>query len=171
MDEKQSEVQHLSRAEHIREEARRALEFGLTPRRPISLAPRFRVEGLAQTAPPRTEGPGARFHELSRVKVVASRAGNPLFQEESASLLTAQVRDELKRLDPANRTARAEKVLELLARLQIADPHGEAASALRRKALTALFGERFLKSEDTLSHDRGPHGRGGHAGDADVDRS
>lgn len=40
----------LSRTEHIREEAKRAVEYGQTPKRPLSLAPRFRVEARAPTA-------------------------------------------------------------------------------------------------------------------------
>ncbi len=40
----------LSRIEHIRKEAKRAAEYGQTPKRPLSLAPRFRVEGRTPTA-------------------------------------------------------------------------------------------------------------------------
>jgi hypothetical protein len=170
MDERHAEVQHLSRAERIREETRRALDLGFTPKTPISIASNFRVEGLAHVAPPRAAAPGRRFTEMSRVKVAAVRDGNPYLREENPALLSAQLKDELKRLTPESRHLQSAAVLDLLSRLQAADPHGEANDSLRRKALVALFGDRFLKSEDGLSHERGAHGRGGRLS-AEEDRS
>ena len=52
------DVKRLSRAERIREEAKRALEHGQVPKRPLSLHPSFRVEGLTPTAPPDVSPPG-----------------------------------------------------------------------------------------------------------------
>jgi hypothetical protein len=155
------DVERLGRAERIREEAKRALEYGQVPKRPLSLHPTFRVEGLTPTAPTAMPAPGARFLELARMKVVTTREGNPLLRNENASYLTARIEGELERLTPASRMHRSAEMLDLVGQLQSADPHRQAALALRRKVLVALFGERFLQSEQDLPKERGARGRGG----------
>ena len=47
---KRKTTKTLSRVEQLREEAKRAAEYGQTPKRPLSLAPRFRVESRTPTA-------------------------------------------------------------------------------------------------------------------------
>ena len=155
------DVRKISRAVRIEEEAKRALEHGQIPKRPLSLHPSFRVEALVRTAPITARAPGAKFLELSRMKVVTSRDGNPLIPKESPSYLTGRIEAELSRLTPETRAQRSGGLLELLGSLQTAEPHGQAALALRRKVLAALFGERFLKSERDLPTERGPRAQGG----------
>ena len=170
MEQNDHDVRRLGRAERVREEAKRALEYGQVPKRPLSLHPTFRVEGLAPTAPPSMPPPGARFLELARMKVVTTREANPLLRKENTSYLTARIEGELQRLTPANRTHRASELLDLVGLLQTAEPHGQAALALRRKVLTALFGEHFLKSEQDQPKERGPRGRGGSVAPEDERR-
>ena len=163
-------VKKLGRAERIREEAKRALEYGQIPKRPLSLHPTFGAEGLTFVAPFGGPPPGARFLELARMKVVTTRDGNPLLRKENPSYLSARIDGELERLTPANRAQHASELLDLIGQLHIADPHGQSALALHRKALSALFGERFLKSERDLPKERGSRGRGGSAGPDDERR-
>jgi len=170
MEPKDHAVKRLDRGERIREEARRALEHGQSPKTPLSLQANFRVEGLTPTAPPAVRPPGTRFLELTRMKTVTSGEGNPLLGKETPSALTAQINAELERLRPANRAQRAGTLLGLLDRLQLADPHRGAALSLRRKALRLLFGEGFFRSEQDLSDERGPHARGGMTGTDDERR-
>jgi hypothetical protein len=157
-------VKKLSRAERIREETKRALEYNQVPKRPLSLHPTFRVEGLVRVAPITGRPPGARFLELARMKAVSSRHDNPLLRKENASYLTARIDGELQRLTPATRAQHAAELLDFIGQLQIADPHSQSTLALRRKTLIALFGERLLKSEQDLPKERDAHGRGGSAG-------
>jgi hypothetical protein len=154
------EVRRLGRAERVREETRRAEEHGQVPKRPMSLHPSFRVEGLTRVAPS-TAPPGGRFLESSRKRIVTSRDGNPLQEQQDPAFLTAQINDELRRLTPANRALRASKILDAVALLQLADPHGQSTWDLRRKVLATVFGERFLDSEENLPTTRSTGAHGG----------
>jgi len=158
-----SDLARMGRAERIREETKRALEYGQSPKRPLSLNANFRVEGLAAVTPPAMEAPGARFLELSRMKVVTSRAENQLLRQETAASLTARIDSELQRLTQDNRQEKAGELLDLVAQLQIADPHGEGTATLHRKVLAAVFGENALASGRDLPKERGSDGRGGSA--------
>lgn len=153
------DVTQLSRAERIREEAKRAAQHGQAPKTPLSLHPTFRVEGLTSTAPAAAP-PGASFLELSRKMLVTTREGNRLVRQESAALLAAQINDGLQRVTPKNRAQLAPEILAAISSLQIASPHAESTAAIRRKVLTALFGESFFESEKDLPMTRG-HSRGG----------
>ena len=165
MEHRDTEIKKLSRPERIREEAKRALEYGQAPKQPLSLHPTFRVEGLTSTAPRVLHGPGTRFLEASRVKVVRSREGHPLLPKESATYLAARIEGELHRLTPENRSQHAAELLGLLSQLHLASPHDQSWQALRRRVLAALFGQAFLEqSERHPSPERGPNGRGGSTG-------
>jgi hypothetical protein len=153
-------LKQLNRSDRIREEAKRALEFGQTPKRPLSLHPNMRVEGL--TAAPRPQcsadnAPGEEFLKSSRVKIVSSRSANPLIAKQSTHFLAEQIQHELKR---ATDPQQAAKVLEMLNSLTNADPHGETTQALRRKVLGRVFGERYFESERNLPQERSSRGRG-----------
>jgi hypothetical protein len=63
-------------------------------------------------------------------------------------------------MQPGDDAGRAEATLDLLARLQIADPNGRASTSLRRKALTLLFGEGFFSNAHTLTADDGSSASG-----------
>ena len=160
MDKNDEGLKQLSRSDRIREEALRALEFGQTPKRPLSLHPSMRVEGL--TAAPRPQcsaenAPGEQFLLSSRVQIVSSRSANPLLSKQSPHFLAEQIQHELKRASDPQQSG---KVLEMLSSLVNADPHGERTQALRRKVLGQVFGERYFESERNLPQERGSRGSG-----------
>lgn len=171
MDNKDHAVKNLPRAERIREEARRALEFGYTPKAAISLDSAFRVEGLVATAPPSPDLPGARFLDNVRMEIMTSRDAIPatLQHIDSADVLTAQIEAQLSRMTPGETAERTDTVLETLARLQQADPHRGATASLRGKVASALFGDSYLKSEQNLSG-ASTTALGGNAGGTDDGR-
>ena len=151
MEYRNPDVRKLTRSERIKEEAKRALEYGQVPKRPLSLHPTFRVEGLTSTVPHRVQSPGTRCLELARMKVVTSRRDNPLLPKEGASYIAARIDTELQRLTPSNRAQRASELLELVGLLQAIDPHRESTLTL-------------FRSEKELPKERGPLGRGGAVG-------
>jgi hypothetical protein len=152
-------LKQLNRSDRIREEAKRAAEFGQSPKRPLSLHPNMRVEELAAAPRPRYSGeivPGEEFLKLSRVKIVGSRSANPLIPKESPRYLAQQIDRELKRsVNPP-----AGNLLDMLGSLTSVDPHGEATEALRQRVLGKVFGERYFESEHDLPKERGSRGRG-----------
>jgi hypothetical protein len=153
-------LKKLSRAERIREEAKRAQEFGQTPKRPLSLHPNFRVEGLTAASRPQCSAdsaPGEQFLKLSRVKIGSSRSSNWLVPKESPGYFKEQIESELKRAhDPQN----ASKLLELLSGLTNVDPRSQATDSLRRRVLNQVFGQSYFQSERDLPKERGPRGVG-----------
>lgn len=152
-------LKQLNRADRIREEAKRAMEFGQSPKRPLSLHPNMRVEGLAAAPRPQCSGeiaPGEEFLKLSRVKIVGSRTANPFIRKESPRYLAEQIDRELKR----SANPQVGNLLEMLASLTSTDPNGERTEALRRRVLSRVFGERYFESERDLSKERGSRGRG-----------
>jgi hypothetical protein len=136
----------LSRSERIREELRRAGEFGQSPRRPISVARNFRIESLTRVlvAPPVAEcnAPASRLV----ARPIAPRRGNPYANLAHSGTLLAAVEDGLKRLPHA---AREQLIPTLLAdygdySAQAKDP--EQLKALQQRVLQAVFGEDFFKN-------------------------
>jgi hypothetical protein len=154
MDRKYQVAKDLSRNDHIKEEARRALEFGQTPKRPVSVDAKFRVEGLVATTPPSPEPPGARFLDNARMEILTSRSDIPavLQSNDSAEVLASLIESQLQRIAPDDTDDRAGAVLDNLARLQHADPRSTTAT-LRRKVFSALFGDAYAKSEQNLTSD------------------
>jgi hypothetical protein len=155
MENNEQQIKQLSRSERIREEAKRALEFGQAPKRPLSLQPNFRVEGLAAAPRPQCSaenGPGEQFLNLSRVKVVSSLSSNPFTPKENAAYLTEQIQHELGRSSGQKQSS---KLLDLLSRLTNAAANSQTTETLRRKVLSHVFGEHYLQSEQDLPKERG----------------
>jgi hypothetical protein len=160
MENSDNRLKQLSRSDRIREEAKRALEFGLTPKRSLSLHPAFRVEALARAPHPSCfpeNAPGEQFLKLASVKVVSSRSNNPLIAKENPRYLADQIDYELKRSSNPQQTG---KILELLGSLTSAEPNSQTTETLRRRVLTQLFGERYFQSEHDLPKERGSRARG-----------
>lgn len=154
MDRKYQALKDLSRNDHIKEEARRALEFGQAPKRPVSVDAKFRVEGLVATTPPNPEPPSPRFLDNARVEILASRSDIPaaLQSNDSPEALASMIESQLQRMAPGDADDRADAVLDSLARLQHADPRS-TTTTLRRKVFAALFGDAYAKSEQNPTTD------------------
>ena len=167
MERNEDSIKHLSRAERIREEAKRALEFGQVPKRPMSLHDRFRVEALTPVRPMdvRVLRPGQQRARVDQnVQRVMSRSANQFLQPPNADYLRVAVEAELKGLTANNQPERGTRILRLMSELLSATPHDETAHLLHRKVMTTLFGEEYFKSEQDTSRARGPQGRGGSVG-------
>lgn len=154
MDRKYQAIKDLSRNDHIKEEARRALEFGHAPKRPVSVDAKFRVEGLVATTPPSPEPPGAQFLDNTRREILTSRGDIPaaLRGNDSPETLASLIESQLQRIAPGEADDRADAVLDTLARLQQADPRS-TTTTLRRKVFSALFGDAYAKSEQNPTTD------------------
>lgn len=165
MDRKDQALRKLSRTEHIKEEARRALEFGQSPKRAVSLDANFRVEGLIATSPPSPEPPSAEFLHNSRMEVLSSRSDIPatLQSHDKPEVIASLLESQLQRIAPGEADGQAVSVLDTLARLQTADSRA-APATLRRKVFATLFGDSFAKSEQNLSKDA-TEANGGKASD------
>jgi len=167
MERKDDAVKQLSRTERIREEAKRALEFGQSPKRPISLHSRFRVEALTSVTP--IQGRILR-PEQQRVRVdqnvqrVMSRSANKLIQPASVDYLRVAIEAHLKSLTSNTNPELSAKILRLTGELLSVAPNDETTRLLQRKVVTRLFGEEYFQSEQALSQSRGPQGRGGTVG-------
>jgi hypothetical protein len=160
MDKSDERLKQLSRSDQIREESKRALEFGQAPKRPLSLNANFRVAGL--TAAPRPHcspesAPSEAFLNSSRVKIVSSSNSNPLIPKVNPRYLAEQIEYELQR---AGDPQRAGKLLDLMSNLTSVDPNSQTTGALRRRVFTHVFGERYFESERDLPKERGTRGRG-----------
>jgi hypothetical protein len=160
MENNAQQIKQLSRTDRIREEAKRALEFGQAPKRPLSLQPNFRVEGLAAAPRPQCaaeNAPGEQFLSLSRVQVVSSLSTNPFVAKENPTYLAEQIQHELGRSSGQKQNS---KLLDLLSRLTNAAANSQTTETLRRKVLSHVFGERYLQSEQNLPKERGAKAMG-----------
>jgi hypothetical protein len=160
MDKSDERLKQLSRSEQIREESKRALEFGQSPKRPMSLNTNFRVAGLTAAPHPHCSpesAPSEVFLNSSRVRIASSSNANPLIPKVNPRYLAEQVEHELQR---AGDPQRAGKLLDLMGGLTSVDPNSQSTGALRRRVFTHVFGERYFESERDLPKERGTRGRG-----------
>lgn len=148
--EKQNELTNLSRAEHIQEETRRALEFSQTPHVPLSLAPRFRVEGITPVSlsPSSTIAPSyeeARKNDLD-FREVTPRSANPYMQLAAPHVLRAAIESDLKMLTPENRDVIIPRLLGQLGDFAAQVSDVKTVEELHKQVLTATFGEEYFKN-------------------------
>lgn len=155
-------VKQLSRAEHIREETKRALEFGQVPKTPTSIRKNFRVDGLVPVVLNRAcDAQPAAGQTVQRV---ISRSANSFLPSENPKYLRAAIEAELDRMTPANRSKASAKLLALATELIAAAPNDDKSIRLHRRVMIEAFGEEYLQSEQSPCEGRGPKGRSGSAG-------
>lgn len=147
---KQDIPKDLSRVDHIREESKRALEYGQSPRSPISLARNFRVEGIVPMplSPASTIAPSCEEAFKNDYDFMGSipRAENPYIHLANTDALCTMIEANLERLDPNNR---GELVPQILAQFgdvasQIQDV--KRLESLHKRVLIAAFGESYFKN-------------------------
>ena len=148
--EKQNELTNLSRAEHIQEETRRALEFSQTPHVPLSLAPRFRVEGITPVSlsPASTIVPSyeeARKNDLD-FREVTPRSANPYLQLAAPHILRAAIESDLKMLTAENRDVIVPRLLGQLGDFAAQVSDVKTVEELHRQVLIATFGDEYFKN-------------------------
>ncbi len=154
--EKQNELTNLSRIEHIKEETRRALEYSQTPRLPLSLAPRFRVEGITPMflSPSSTLGPSyeeARKNDLDFREAIL-RSTNPYIQLSPPHILRAAIESDLKMLTPENRDVIIPRILGQLGDFASQVPDVKTVEELHKQVLIATFGEEYFKNSKGREH-------------------
>jgi hypothetical protein len=140
----------LSRVDHIREEAKRAAEFARAPTRPISMAPRFRVEGLAPMplSPAATISPNCdeAFKNDFDFKAAVPRSDNPFVRRMNPEVLCSAIEADLQRLDDGNRSDLVPQLLEHFADLAFQSRDVQGLETLHRRVLIAAFGEGYFKN-------------------------
>lgn len=141
----------LSRAEHLREEAKRAAEYGQTPKRPLSLAPRFRVEGRTPTVfsagstmlP--THDVAARNDADFQIGVTASALREAAIDIPALGTLKPEVLREVIRanaelLGPKNRDEIVPQLLSQIRALAAQVKDGKRIAAVQKRISKAMFG-------------------------------
>lgn len=134
----------LSRSEHIKEETRRALAFGQSPKKPLSLARRFRVEGVTRMEPPADVARGEELPVMQVAPMAAPRTGNPYAQLAEPASLLSEIDELLQRIDDGNRTQLTPRLLDLYGDFaaQVTDP--AQLQALQQRVVGAAFGARYF---------------------------
>jgi len=140
----------LSRVDHIKEESRRALEYGQSPRCSISLAPKFRVEGIMPMplSPASTIAPSCEeaFKNDFDFKGSIPRAENPYIHLANADALCAMIEANLERLDPKNRVDLVPQILALFGNVASQIQDVKRLESLHKRVLIAAFGEGYFKN-------------------------
>ena len=141
----------LSRIEQIREETKRAAEYGQTPKRPLSLAPRFRVERRAPTAfsARSTVLPAydvaARNDADFQIGVTASALRDTAIDIPAVGALDPKVLREVIRakavlLGPENRDEIVPQLLSQIRALAAQAKDGKRIAAVQKQISRAMFG-------------------------------
>lgn len=134
----------LSRSEHIREETRLAAEFGQAPKTPLSLARRFRTEGLTRLEPPAAVARGEVLPVMQVAPPLAPRAANPYAQLARSGPLLGEIEDLLKRIDDSNRALLTPRLLELYGDFAAQAADASQLQALQQRVLSAAFGAQYF---------------------------
>jgi hypothetical protein len=155
----------MGRNEQIREESRRALEYGQSPRTPISLAPRFRVEGLtpvlvshAAVITPSSCEDAYKANFQSSVP----RRSNPYAALPSADILTSTIEGHLAMLTPANHKELAPRILSYFGDLAAQVRDVQSIESLHKRVLLAVFGEGYFKNSGGREGSREARNCNGH---------
>jgi hypothetical protein len=148
---KRKTTKTLSRAEQLREEAKRAAEYGQTPKRPLSLAPRFRVEERTPTAfsagstmlP--TYDVAARNDADFQIGVTASALRKASIDVPAVGALETKVLHEVIRanaelLGPENRDQIVPRLLSQVRALAAQAKDGKRIAAVQKRISKAMFG-------------------------------
>ncbi|MFP5390940.1 MAG: hypothetical protein ACLGI6_05255 [Gammaproteobacteria bacterium] len=134
----------LTRAEHMKEEARLAAEFGQTPKRPASVARNFRTEGLTRLTPPAVVLRGEVKEIMKVAPPAAPRVGNDFADKSRGGAVLAAIEDLLKRMDDSNRALLVPQLLDYYGNFAAHATNDEQLKALQVRVLTAAFGEQFF---------------------------
>jgi len=148
---KRKTTKTLSRVEQLREEAKRAAEYGQTPKRPLSLAPRFRVESRTPTAfsagstmlP--TYDVAARNDADFQIGVTASALRKTAIDVPAVGALEPKVLREVIRanaelLGPENRDQIVPRLLSQVRALAAQAKDGKHIAAVQKRISKAMFG-------------------------------
>ncbi len=144
-------TEYLSRIEQLREEAKRAAEFGQTPKRPLSLAPRFRVEArmpmafsAGSTMLP-THDDAVRNDGDFQIGVTAAALRDTAIKIPTAGALDPKVLREVIRanaelLGPENRDEIVPQLLSQIRALAAQVKDGKRIAAVQKRISKAMFG-------------------------------
>jgi hypothetical protein len=141
----------MSRAELVREESKRAAEYGQTPKRAISLAPRFRVERRVLTSFPASStmiptGEVARRNDADfQIGPTTSTLRRAALGIPAAGALDPKVLSEViaanaRRLTPQNRAEIVPQLLSQIGALAAQAKDGKRIVAVRQKISKTMFG-------------------------------
>ncbi|MCP4427811.1 MAG: hypothetical protein GY803_25290 [Chloroflexi bacterium] len=157
---KQDIPKDLSRVDHIREESKRALEYGQSPRRPISLAQNFRVEGIMPVPMSPTSTIAPSFEEAFKndfdFKGSIPRAENSHVRLASTDALCTAIEANLERLDPKNRGELVPQILALFGDVASQIQDVKRFESLHKRVLIAAFGEGYFKNMGGREGSRAP---------------
>lgn len=137
----------MSRVEHIREESKKALEFGQSAGSDIPLAENFRVEGLA--AIPFSQNPNLMAHAESSLFPKGNHQGilavsNPFRKLHKPELLVNLIESQIANLDGSNSDENTNQITKLFADLSAQTTEYKNIEKLHRKMLTSVFGKDYF---------------------------
>lgn len=137
----------MSRVEHIREESKKALEFGQSAGSDIPLAENFRVEGLA--AIPFSQNPNLLPHVEATLFPKGNRQGilavsNPFRRLQKPELLVDLIEAQIANLDGSNSAEDTNQLTGLFSDLSAQTTEYKNIEKLHRKMLTSVFGKDYF---------------------------
>ncbi len=144
------EAASLSRVEHIREEMKRAAEYDQSPRKPLSLAQRFRVEAITKIPAPAVSEVllpcGSRFPHAASAQGSVPRKSNPYHQMMSPEALSEAIASELRNTKCDVGEDKGKRLLSLFGDLAAQSPNIKKLSSLHKRVLSTVFGTNYFKN-------------------------